>query len=160
MATVEENPNIGTKRGRITKNQQAKLFAIMLECYLDDLSAPAAARKARVNPKTAYSYYNQIFEQYKEESYKDIFARHEKEHVQVIASFDKEILEATDLIEQIKAQKQLCVKKKIPIPKNIIDQEIKALKYRFSLKEKKSAYILKPTLKETSDIEFEEGGRF
>ncbi len=144
------------KRGKPTKERQLSIFEKMMNCFDEGLSAPAAARKHSIDPKTAYSYYDQIIEQYKEKTFDDLLERQERERVQVIATLDKDIEEATQLLEQIREDKKSYLEKRKPVPKHLFDQEIETMKYRSTIKDRKANYVIKPTPSEAYDIYVEE----
>lgn len=139
------------RSGRHTKNKQLSTYNIMAKCFGDGLSAPAAARKAGVDPKTAYSHYDDIIKQYKEKTFENLFERQESDRVQVIASFDKDLEEASELLDQIRDDKKWYLDRRKPVPKYLFDQEIDVMKYRSTIKDRKAGYIIRPTPKEEYD---------
>lgn len=136
------------KPGRPTKKEELETFEIMVKCFGDGLSAPAAAKKAGVDPKTAYKHYEDITNQYREKSFGDLFERQENDRIQVIASFDKDIEEASELLDQIRADKQWYLDKHKPIPKHLFILEIDVMKYRSTIKDRKASYVYIPTAQE------------
>lgn len=78
------------KTGRPTKNEEVSIHDILTKCFGDGLSAPAAARIAKVDRKTAYKHYDDIVSQHKEKTFKNLFERQENDRAQVIASFDRD----------------------------------------------------------------------
>lgn len=145
--------DVGGKRGRPTKQRQTEIFDKLLKCYEDELSAPAAAKEAKVNEKTAYAYYDQQFEKYKQEQADELFARQEKVRAQAIASLDKDIIEADGFLMKIREQIQFYITREEEVPAYLFDQEMKAMKHKSSIKEKKLLYLTKPTLKESVDMD-------
>ena len=141
--------------GRPTKNRQSKIFEMIVKCFEDNLSAPAAANIAGVSRNTAYAYYKQITERFKQKQTADLFARQEDVRAQVIASFDKDIIQADEYLTQIEEQIQFYIKRKEEVPQYLFDQKLKAMKNKSSIKERKAAYQTKPTPRESADIEFE-----
>ena len=146
------------KRGRPTKNRQLIMHEFMITCFEDDLSAPTAARKANVDVKTAYKYYDEIIEQRKEKNFKNLFERQEKERVQIIATFDKDIDETTALLEQIRDDKKTYLDNDKPIPNYLIGYELNAMKFRSAIKDRKASYVIKPTPEEAYNKKKEEVG--
>ncbi|MBI5377418.1 MAG: hypothetical protein HZA82_02195 [Thaumarchaeota archaeon] len=144
------------KRGRPTKNRQLVIHKKMIECFEDDLSAPAAARKAKIDVKTAYDYYDEIIEQRKERNYKNLFERQEKERIQIIATLDKDIIETTILLEEIRNDKKKYLDSGKPIPNYLIVQELNLMKFRFAIKDRKAGYLVMPTPEEAYNKKKEE----
>jgi transposase len=138
----------GKKPGRPTKEQELLTFEIMVKCFGDGLSAPAAAKKAGVNLKTAYSHYETITNQYKENSIDGLFERQENDRIQIIASFDKDIEEASEVLDQIRTDKKWYLDKHKPIPKHLFILEIDMMKYRSTIKDRKAGYVIRPTAQE------------
>lgn len=144
------------KLGRPTKNQQLSTYDIMTKCFGDGLSAPAAARKAGVDRKTAYNYYDDIIKQYKEKTFDNLFERQESDRAQVIASFDKDLEEASELLDQIRGNKKRYLDKRRLVPKYLFDQEIDVMKYRSTIKDRKASYVIRPTPQEEYSRNVEE----
>ena len=140
--------SIKNQRGRPTKHRQLAIHESMIECFEDDLSAPTASRKTGVDVKTAYKHYDEIINQRKEENFANLFERQEREKVQIIATFDKDIEEITEFIKQIRDTKQKCIDDGKSIPNSLLGYELDAMKFRFTVKEKKSSYVIQPTPEE------------
>jgi hypothetical protein len=136
------------KRGRLNKKQHLELHEFMIKCFEDDLYAPTAARKAGVDRKTAYKHYNQIVEQCLENDNEDLRTRQKRDRIQRIASLDKDIEEYTDLLERVRAYQKLHLTLKKSIPNHFIRDEIDIIKNRSDVKDRKAAYLVKPTLEE------------
>lgn len=126
---------------------------MMVECFCDDLSAPAAAKKADVNPKTAYEHYDEIIEQYKREKMKNFYERYEKVRVQIIASLDKDIEDVNNLLREIRDEKITYIKAKKLVPNYLTRNELEALRFRLEVKDRKSRYTLTPTPAEEDKLE-------
>ena len=139
------------KPGRPTKKQEESIQDILTKCFGDGLSAPAAARIAGVNRKTAYNHYDEIVKQHKEKTFESVFQRQENDRVQVIATFDKELEEVAELLNQIRNDKKWYLDKRKPIPKYLLDQEIDVMKYRSTIKDRKAGYVVKLTPEEEYD---------
>jgi hypothetical protein len=120
----------------------------MIECFEDGLSAPAAARKAAIDVKTAYKYYDDIIKQQKERDYENLFERQKNERVQIIATLDKDIVETTILLEEIRNDKKKHLDSGKPIPNYLIVQELNLMKFRFAIKDRKAGYVIMPTPEE------------
>ncbi len=136
------------KRGKPTKNRQLTIHESMIKCFEDGLSAPAAARKAAVDVKTAYKYYDDIIKQQKERDYENLFERQKNERVQIIATLDKDIVETTTLLEEIRNDKKKYLDAEKPIPNYLIVQELNLMKFRFAIKDRKAGYLIMPTPEE------------
>lgn len=134
--------------GRPTKNRQFVIHKEMIKCFVDGLSAPAAASKAKIDVKTAYRYYDEIIKERKEKNYKNLFERQEKERVQIIATFDKDIDESTTFLEQIRNEKRMYLDTGKPIPNYLLVQELSVMKFRSAIKDRKASYVIRPTPEE------------
>lgn len=151
---MSENNN----RGRPTKNRQILIHDQMIGFFEMGISAPSAARKAGVNVKTAYKYYDDIINQHKEKIIRNFFQRQEREKIQIIASFDKDIEEITELLEQIRCEKKNYLDNGKPVPHDLKKDEIDAMKFRDVIKDRKAGYAIKPTPEEAYTKEQEEDG--
>lgn len=144
------------KPGRPTKKQEESIHDILTRCFGDGLSAPAAARIAGVDRKTAYSHYDEIVKHHKEKTFENLFEREQNDRAQVIATFDKDLEEVSELLNQIRKDKKRYLEKRKPVPKYLIDQEIDIMKYRSTIKDRKASYVMKPTPHETYNREIKE----
>ena len=136
------------KRGRPSKKEEISLEDKLAKCFGDGLSAPAAARIVGVDRKTAYSHYDEIVKQHKEKTFEDLFERQENDRTQMIAAFDKDLEEISELLNQIRNDKKWYLDKRKPIPKYLFDQEIDVMKYRSNIKDRKAAFVINLTPQE------------
>src|SRR5579864_5983180 len=144
------------KPGRPTKKQEEAIQDILTKCFGDGLSAPAAARIAGVDRKTAYNHYDEIVKQHKEKTFENLFERQENDRAQVIATFDKDLEETSELLNQIREDKKWYLSKHKPVPKYLFDQEIDVMKYRSTIKDRKAGYVVRPTGHEEYSREIKE----
>lgn len=144
------------KRGRSTKKEEMSIHDKLTKCFGDGLSAPAAARIAGVDRKTAYNHYDEIVKQHKEKTFENLFEREENDRAQVVAAFDKDLEEVSELLNQIRDDKQWYLGKRKPIPKYLFDQEIDVMKYRSTIKDRKASYVVRPTGHEAYSREIKE----
>jgi hypothetical protein len=82
--------------------------------------------------------------------------RYDDERIQAIASLDKDILEATRLLEQIREQKLSFNAIKRPIPNYLINAELSVMRYRTDIKDRKSRYAMSATPQEAEQEKSEE----
>ena len=136
------------KPGRKTKKEEESVQDKLTKCFGDGLSAPAAARIVGVDRKTAYSHYDEIVKQHKEKTFEDLFERQENDRTQMIAAFDKDLEEISELLNQIRNDKKWYLDKRKPIPKYLFDQEIDVMKYRSNIKDRKAAFVINLTPQE------------
>jgi len=144
------------KSGRKTKKEEETIQDKLTKCFGDGLSAPAAARIVGVDRKTANSHYDEIVKQHKEKTFVDLFEREENDRAQVIATFDKDLEEVSELLKQIREDKKWHIDRHKPVPKSLFDQEIDVLKFRSTIKDRKASYVVRPTGHEVYNREIKE----
>ena len=77
-----------------------------------------------------------------------MFERQERIRVQIIATFDKDIEEFTDLLERIRKEMGWYTDHAKAVPKYLFERELDVMKYRAVIKDRKAGYIIKPTPRE------------
>jgi len=149
-------PNLLYKKGRPTASGQAQIRRTLRPYYENGLSAYYTAEKTGIDVKTACKYFNEWSEQIEEAESSDFLERQKRDRIQIIISYDTDIVEITKLLDEVKIEIEKLQKEKKPVPRHLYTQKLEIIKLRSSLKEKKAAFIMQPTMDEALEKKIQE----
>lgn len=139
---------MSTKKGRPSVTDQVQIRKILRPYYENGYSAYYTAQKTGINVKTVCRYYNEWSEQIEEAELADFLERQKRDRIQIIISYDRDIAETTEILDQVKTEIEKFQKDKKAVPRHLLTHKLEIIKFRSLLKEKKAALILKPPLDE------------
>jgi hypothetical protein len=131
--TLEEDH----KKGRANIQEHVNIREKIIECYEKNLSAPAAARETGYNIKTVYEHYDDISQILLDSKHRVLVMQKNREAAQLIASHERLILKLHQTLDIAFDQMSNMNKEGKSIPKNIIGDITKIIKYIAELDEKK-----------------------
>jgi hypothetical protein len=135
------------KGGRPTKGEQAKMQQIFRKYFDRGISATATASQTGHNVKTVCEYFEEWSEQIIELEKKDYLEQHKLDRVQIISSFDTQLIEAYKFADEISNQITLAKKKKGGIaPRYLLEINLDVNKFISSLIEKKGNFVMSPVI--------------
>ena len=144
------------KRGRPTKIQQIAIQRKLRINFERGISAPLAAKEAKLDKKTAYRYYDEWTEQIIESETGDFLERQKKEQRRIILSFDKDILEAYKFFDEIDIEIQEFQKENKSVPKHLFSIKLDLMRHISNLREKKGAISMQPVIEASMDKKIKE----
>lgn len=135
---------------------QLQLKKKIRKCFEEGLAASTASRKTGTNIKTACKYYQQWAREIEEAQNADFLERQKEDRAQTIVSYDSQIVDAGAMLEQINEEIKRYQTEKKSIPKHLMGYTLEFMKHRSSLVERKTAFIMQPTMDEALDRKIQE----
>ena len=145
-----------SKKGRPSVTGQFQIRKTLRPFYENGLSAYYTAEKTGIDIKTVCRYFNDWSEQIEEAETSDFLERQKRDRIQIIISYDTEIVEMTNLLDEVNSEMEKYQKEKKPIPRNLPTHKLEIIKFRSSLKEKKAGFIMQPTMDEALEKKIKE----
>ncbi|MGI0026338.1 MAG: hypothetical protein ACREAD_00660 [Nitrosopumilaceae archaeon] len=144
------------KKGRPSVSDQAQIRKILRPYYESGLSAYYTSGETGIDIKTVCKYYNEWSEQIEEAETSDFLERQKRDRIQIIISYDTDIVEMTKLLDEVNAEIENFQKEKKLIPRHLSVHKLEIIKFRSLLKEKKAAFIMQPTMDEALEKKIRE----
>jgi hypothetical protein len=138
-----DNSKVG---GRPSKGEQVQMQKILRKYFKQGISATSAASETGYNIKTVCRYFDEWAEQIMELERKDFFEQNKLDRVQIISSFDSQIILAYKFLDEISEQIAATKKKGIIVPKHLLTLQIDTMRYISNVTEKKGALVMSPVL--------------
>ena len=96
-----------------------------------------------------YKYFNAWSEQIRESESSDFLERQKNERVQIIVSFDEQILLVREHLDEIEDQIKKFKQENKMIPNQLLSLRLEIVKYISNLTEKKGLFTMQPTMEES-----------
>lgn len=110
------------------------------------ISATSTASDTGYNVKTVCRYFDEWAEQIMELERKDFFEQNKLDRIQIISSFDSQIILAYKFLDEITEQIASTKKSGIVVPKHLMTAQLDTMRYISSVTEKKGALVMSPVL--------------
>lgn len=130
------------QHGRPSRSAQLEIQNNLRKYYDLGLSARTAAQKTHINIKTATKYFDEWTEQIMEQQKSDFIEIQKIERARIIASFETQISDAADSLEQINSEIYKFQQKDQAIPKYLFAYRLDTQKFISSLIERRGAFVL------------------
>lgn len=147
MAQDHARKIVARPRGRPTSKESIKIDKQIRNYFIKGASASYVILKTKLDKNTVYSRYRELADTVKQSMEKDFLERYEQEREQIIITFDQDIADVEEFLAQIREVKKSVDPDK-PFFAFLIKQEFDLMKFKFSIKDKKAGYAIKPTPRE------------
>jgi chorismate-pyruvate lyase len=137
------------KSGHPTRSSQIQTQRKLREYFECGITATLAAQKTDVNIKTAYKYFDEWAQEISEQETLDFMQRQRLDRERIILSYDKQILEAIDTLDELNRQIQKFKKGDKPIPGFLFSHKLELQKFIVSTLDKKGAISAQMPLDDT-----------
>lgn len=132
--------------GRPSKGEQVQMQKTLRKYFEWGLSATSTASQTGYNVKTVCKYFDEWAEQIMELERKDFFEQNKLDRIQIISSFDSQIIEAYKFLDEISEQISDSKKKGVIVPKHLLTLHLETMRYISNVTEKKGALVMSPVL--------------
>ncbi|MDE1770564.1 MAG: hypothetical protein KGI28_08450 [Thaumarchaeota archaeon] len=138
-----DNSKVG---GRPSKGEQIQMQKVLRKYFERGISATSVSSETGYNIKTVCKYFDEWAEQIMDLDRKDFFEQQKLDRVQIISSFDKQIIDAYKFLDEISEQISYSKKKDNTIPKYLLTSHLEVMRYISSITEKRGAFLMSPVI--------------
>ena len=144
------------QRGRPAKETQLSIQKILRQYFERGITASLTAQRTGTNINTVCKYFDEFYEQAAESEKFDFLERQKKERERIVISFDGQILDAYESLDDLDSQIKKYKQDDKVIPRHLLSLKLEVMKYITSLTEKKGAFVMQPAMDEALQNKIEE----
>ncbi len=137
------------RNGRPSRAGQLHIQKQLRPFFERGISASLTAKKTENNIKTVCKYFDFWAQEISELEENDFLERQKKERNRILVSFDKQILEAYDLLDYINEEIKKLREQDKTVPRHYLSSKLDVMRYISSLVEKKGSFAMQLTMDES-----------
>jgi len=127
------------KHGRPTKQIQVNIQKKLRKYFEGGVTAALAAQKTNLNIKTVYKYFDGWAKEIIKHDTLDFIQRQKLERQRAIISYDKQVLETIQTLDELNSQIKKCKEEQKQVPTFLFSHKLELQKFIISTLDKKGA---------------------
>ncbi|HSB57278.1 MAG TPA: hypothetical protein VLD38_05680 [Nitrosopumilaceae archaeon] len=144
------------QRGRPPKEEQLETQKTLQWYFERGITATVTSQRTGKNINTVCKYFEEFYEQISEFEKVEFLERQKKERERIIITFDSQILDTYESLDDIESEINKYKQEKKPIPRHLISLKLETMKYISILTEKKGSFVMLPSMDDATKKKIEE----